>query len=176
MPRQTIIQASNQKNVYEVVIKKKDDEYLYEPRIKCTKSIVSWTDIKTFQEELDFPNTFYLNEDEYVNVIDKIVRADINAVIYQIGKVLSVVEENKEESEILLEQELKAYREQKISKNPTLSRFCEICGIDKSKVDADELLYIFSELSPKSNVGGIVASDFGTIVNCVTPKYTVGLR
>lgn len=80
-----------------------------------------------------------ISEDETVDVVEKIYRADLNAYMIHTSKVLSERDVDKEESYALLEKFMSEYNEMKISEDNELSTYCKVHKLVPSETDYDEL-------------------------------------
>ena len=80
-----------------------------------------------------------ISEDETVDVVEKIYRADLNAYMIHTSKVLSEKDVDKEESYALLEKFMSEYNEMKISEDDELSTYCKVHKLVPSETDYDEL-------------------------------------
>ena len=80
-----------------------------------------------------------ISEDETVDVVEKIYRADLNAYMIHTDKVMSEKDVDKEESDALFEKLMREYNEMKISEDDELSTYCRVHKLVPAETDYDEL-------------------------------------
>lgn len=143
----TIIQGKKIAKRYSVEENKNlTGRFIERPRLVFEES-VTWNDIKTTEEEVEYnegrtalaSNLFNLDEDETVQVIDKIYRADIPARVLKTDKIIEEIDINLKESEEKLAELLKEYNKQVIQGHPRLMAWCRVTGNNPEDVDVDDL-------------------------------------
>lgn len=116
-----------------------------------------------------------ISEDETVDVIDKIYRADLNAYIIHTDKVMSEKDVDKEESDALLEKLMREFNEMKIYEDDELSTYCRVHKLVPADTDYDELksivkksLYGLEEVQVKVAALNLCNSNLTKISNSPT--------
>lgn len=113
-----------------------------------------------------------ISEDETVDVVEKIYRADLNAYMIHTGKVMSEKDVDKEESDAILEKLMREYNEMKISEDDELATYCRVHKLVPAETDYDELrsivkknLYGLEEVQVKVAALDLCNSNLTTISN-----------
>lgn len=136
----TILQGKNLEVTYSVNFNQDENgKFKGKPYLKKETKIASW---ETIEENNDIDNSvgvIHLSEDEYAYVLKTEIRADLNAKVFKLDKVLSTKEIDKELAEGILVDSILQYNKQKINDNPTLQRFCELFKLDINTTDVDDL-------------------------------------
>jgi len=108
-----------------------------------------------------------ISEDETVYIENRIFRADLNELHLFTDKILEVNENNKEEKELLLESELRAFNEQMIESNEDLKRYCNIHHLFYDITDCEELWKIvFPDKEFEYKDGKMIIKE----TNCILSK------
>lgn len=102
-----------------------------------------------------------ISEDETVDVVEKIYRADLNAYMIHTDKVMSEKDVDKEESDALFEKIMREYNEVNISEDDELSTYCKVHKLVPSETDYDELRSIV-----KKNIDGLAVTKVADLELC----------
>lgn len=160
----TVILGKKIENVYEVNHNWKtiDDGnggvkivYTGKPTLVMTPHIKEWTEICSYDGEPRYnSNKEYIfsslggvyqmniSEDEAVSVGKEIFRADLNEMHLETDKVLEEVDINKEESEEILSEQIRAFNSTMITSNEKLKAYCDVHNLAYEDTDVIELFKI----------------------------------
>ena len=160
----TVVLGKKIENVYEVNHNWKtiDDGnggiktvYTGKPTLKMTPHIKEWTEICSYDGEprynsnkryyfasLSYNNQINISEDEIVVVYEEIFRADLNEMHLHTDKVIEEVDVNKEESEEILSEQIRAFNSMMITSNEELKAYCDVHKLSYEDTDAIELFKI----------------------------------
>lgn len=160
----TVILGKKIENVYEVNHNWKtiDDGndgvktvYTGKPTLVMTPHTKEWTEICSYDGEPRYnsennymfgtifsKNQLNISEDETVTVNKEIFRADLNEVHLETDKVLEEVDINKEESEEILSEQIRAFNSMMITSNEKLKAYCDVHKLSYGGTDAIELFKI----------------------------------
>lgn len=160
----TVILGKKIENVYEVNHNWKtiDDGnggvktvYTGKPTLVMTPRIKEWTEICSYDGEPRYnSNKGYLfatwrgvyqmniSEDEAVSVGKEIFRADLNEMHLETDKVLEEVDINKEASEEILSEQIRAFNSMMITSNEKLQAYCDVHNLAYEDTDVIELFKI----------------------------------
>lgn len=160
----TVILGKKIKNIYEVNNKWKtiDDGngsfktvYTDKPSLKMTPHIKEWTEICSYDGEPRYNSNkghflavlggvyqINISEDEAVSVDKEIFRADLNEMHLLTDKVLEEVDINKEESEEILSEQIRAFNSMMITSNEKLKAYCDVHNLAYEDTDVIELFKI----------------------------------
>lgn len=160
----TVILGKKIENVYEVNYKWKtiDDGnggvktvYTGKPTLVMTPHVKEWAEICSYEGEPRYnSNKGYLfvalggvyqiniSKDETVSVGKEIFRADLNETHLETDKVLEEINVNKEESEEILAEQIRAFNSMMITSNEKLKSYCDVHNLHYEETDALELFKI----------------------------------
>lgn len=160
----TVILGKKIENVYEVNHNWKtiDDGngevrtvYTSKPTLVMTPHIKEWTEICSYDGEPRYNSNkghifaalggvyqINISEDEAVSVGKEIFRADLNEMHLETDKVLEEVDINKEESEEILSEHIRAFNSMMITSNEKLKAYCDVHNLAYEDTDVIELFKI----------------------------------
>lgn len=184
----TIIQGKKLKTTYGIDGKCKaigEDKTVYTAKPELTKKteVVDWKTICEFDENIEFNHsvkTYYtslfaeigkinLSENEEVSVLSKTFRADLGAYVLRVDKILNEEILYKEESEAVLETQIREFNKQMIESNEKLLAYCKVNKLNSEETDVDALFKIvFPDREYNIVDGKLVVKDaiaLGTIRN-----------
>lgn len=160
----TVILGKKIENVYEVNHNWKtiDDGnsgvktvYTGKPTLVMIPHIKEWTEICSYDGEPRYnsgsnymfgtmfsKNQINISEDETITVNKEIFRADLNEVHLETDKVLEEVDINKEVSEEILSEQIRAFNSMMITSNEKLKAYCDVHNLPYSDTDVIELFKI----------------------------------
>lgn len=160
----TVILGKKIENVYEVNHNWKtiDDGnggvktvYTNKPTLVMTPHIKEWVEICSYDGEPRYNSnkgyifsalagTYQMNisEDETVSVGKEIFRADLNEMHLETDKVLEEVDINKEASEEILSEQIRAFNSMMITSNEKLKAYCDVHNLAYEDTDVIELFKI----------------------------------
>lgn len=160
----TVILGKKIENVYEVNHNWKtiDDGnggiktvYTGKPTLVMTPYIKDWTEICSYDGEPRYnsgsnymfgamfsKNQINISEDETVTINKEIFRADLNEAHLETDKVLEEIDINKEESEEILAEQIRAFNSMMITSNENLKAYCDVHKLSYGGTDAIELFKI----------------------------------
>lgn len=160
----TVILGKKIENVYEVNHNWKtiDDGngvvktvYTGKPTLVMTPHIKEWAEICSYDGEPRYnsennyvfgtmfsKNQINISEDETVTVSKEIFRADLNKMHLETDKVLEEVDINKEASEEILSEQIRAFNSMMITSNEKLQAYCDVHNLAYEDTDVIELFKI----------------------------------
>jgi hypothetical protein len=154
----TIIEGKNLRTTYEVKSHKNEDGvFTGKPEITTIQELLGWTEIKTFDEAINF-NPIKLDEDTVVYQVEKSFRVDLGVILMRVDTVVSNEEINKAESEEGLAGLLKEYNKQKINEDSRMVAYCKLHNLDLENVDYDTLKDVLGNNKPVK-----IAYDFPSV-------------
>lgn len=120
--------------------------YTDKPTMKQIKN-VEWVEICEFEGEprynsgtsMLWDNSINISEDEEVAIREEIFRADLNELHLHTSKVLEETDLNKNETDILLENEIKMFNKEMIESDEKLKLYCNIHKLNPEDTDCIEL-------------------------------------
>lgn len=192
----SIIQGKNLKTTYGVDYKWKtikDDKneditvYTGKPELTNKTEITSWETIAEFDETIEYNSNSFsaainLSETEVVSVLNKIFRVDLGSYILRTNKILNDKVVLKEESEEILECQIKAFNKMMIKSNDGLLAYCKLHKLILEETDVDELFkVVYPNQTYRIEDGNLIVNNTMTInssgitfVNgsTITPIYT----
>lgn len=174
----TVILGKKIENVYEVNHNWKtvDDGnggakivYTAKPILTKTPHIKEWSEICSYDGEPRYnSNKGYIfsslggvyqmniSEDEAVSVGKEIFRADLNEMHLETDKVLEEVDINKEGSEEILSEQIRAFNSMMITSNEKLKAYCDVHNLAYEDTDAIELFKIIFPDKKYEIVDGVI--------------------
>lgn len=120
--------------------------YTDKPKLK-KESNIEWVEICEFEGEprynsgtsMLWDNSINISEDEEVAIREEIFRADLNELHLHTSKVLEETDFNKNETDILLENEIKMFNKEMIESDEKLKLYCNIHKLNPEDTDCIEL-------------------------------------
>ena len=120
--------------------------YTDKPTMKQIKNI-EWVEISEFEGEprynsgtsMLWDNSINISEDEEVAIREEIFRADLNELHLHTSKVLEEIDLNKNETDILLENEIKMFNKEMIESDEKLKSYCNVHKLNPEETDCIEL-------------------------------------
>ena len=97
-----------------------------------------------------------ISEDEAVSVGKEIFRADLNEMHLETDKVLEEVDINKEGSEEILSEQIRAFNSMMITSNEKLKAYCDVHNLAYEDTDAIELFKIIFPDKKYEIVDGVI--------------------
>lgn len=164
--RRVVVLGKKIKNIYSVDPKKtevKDGNngfkvvYTDKPCLVKQSEVKEWVEICSYEGEPRYniaeahpfslyssrmTNCLNISEDEVVTVKAEIFRADLNEIHIKTDKVVEEVDSGKESSEMILNDEVRAFNKMMITSNEKLKAYCDVHNLPYGDTDVIELFKI----------------------------------
>lgn len=143
--------------------------YTDKPGLKQIKNI-EWAEICEFDGEpryncgtpMVWNQSINISEDEEVAIREEIFRADLNELHLHTDKILEKTDLNKNETDILLENEIKMFNREMIESDEKLKSYCVLHKLNPEETDCIELYKLVYSTDTYSIYNGRFVVDNGT--------------
>jgi len=151
---QTTIQGKEIETTYSVKVLRDDNGKIKsKPELVKEEKIVKWTNLfPAIDGEVKYNSTsstswfswgnekkINISEDEEVEIVGQVFRADINTLYLHSDKVIIETPINKDESEIKFNKAMAEYNRTVIENNNKMSAYCKLNNLDVETVNIDDL-------------------------------------